>query len=43
MERILALQGMATTAKEDEGGNSGISATCNGNSCISFNCGGSAN
>ncbi|HYR09514.1 MAG TPA: hypothetical protein VEQ60_17200 [Longimicrobium sp.] len=38
MNRILSLQGMSLSYTE-AAENSGVSATCAGNSCISYNCG----
>ena len=38
MNRILSLQGM-TLSYAAVAENSGVSATCAGNSCISYNCG----
>jgi hypothetical protein len=38
MNRVLSLQGMSVSyASAAE--NSGVSATCAGNSCVSYNCG----
>lgn len=37
MERVLALQMLAPTAEPVEG-NSDYSVTCNGDSCVSYQC-----
>lgn len=40
MDKILSLQKMETTTSTQIQQNSDYSATCDGNSCISYKCGG---